>query len=216
NVEFLCLKAGPVNDNVYHLVRNLVSDNTENHQAWNLYNYILTRMKGAGVDLRFTVRALMKNPNSIPLSILNGNERLISSTYTQAVAEYMDVFKKMPDNDMVILCSAISLLHIASNAHVVRKNNLILQITSLLNVYREMRGECQETYYNIGRAWNQMNIQFAAVHYYKKALEFPAAVIDDKGTFDLRREIAYNLSRIYMRSNNYDYARYYIERYCVI
>lgn len=216
NVEFLCLKAGPVNSNVYHLIRNIVSEESNNTQAWNLYNYILTRMKGVGMDLRFTIRSLMKNPNSIPLTILNGNERLISGTYNQAVAEYITVFKKTPDNDMALLCTAICLLHLASNAHVVRKNSLIVQINCLLNAYREMRGECQETYYNIGRAWNQLNIQFAAVHYYKKALEFPPAVHDDKGTFDLRMEIAYNLSRIYMRSKNPEYARYYIEKYCVI
>ncbi|GFS05078.1 general transcription factor 3C polypeptide 3, partial [Elysia marginata] len=85
NVEFLCLKAGPVNDNVYHLARNIASEESNNPQGWNLYNYILTRMKGVGMDLRFTFRSLMKNPNSIPLSILNGNERLISGTYTQAL-----------------------------------------------------------------------------------------------------------------------------------
>ncbi|GFO07591.1 general transcription factor 3c polypeptide 3 [Plakobranchus ocellatus] len=146
NVEFLCLKAGPVNDNVYHLARNLTQ----------------------------------QNPDSIPLTILNGNERLISGTYNQAIAEYMAVFKKLPDNDMVLLCSALCLLHIACNSRVGRKNALIIQISGLLNAYREMRGECQETYYNIGRAWNQLNIQFAAVHYYKKALEFPPAIKDEE------------------------------------
>ncbi|BFZ16356.1 hypothetical protein BsWGS_19396 [Bradybaena similaris] len=215
DAEFMCLKIGPVSMNTYYLARNLILQEKDNSQAWNLYGYIFTRLRET-TDLRFAVRALMKNPNSLVLGMLNGNARIISGTYKQALAEYLNVYRHEPDNAMALLCSALCLVHIASQAYSTKKSLLILQAVCLLNAYKEMRGECQETYYNLGRAMNQLEIQYAAAHYYKKALEYPPMVTDAEGTFDLRREIAYSLSLIYLRSNNPEYAKYYIEKYCVI
>jgi len=212
--EFLCLKIGPVNQSVYNLARNLVHDEKEHNQAWNLYNYIVTKFKDIH-DLRFAMRALMKNPDSLALGILNGNARLISGSYKLALGEYLAVFRQAPDC-LAVLCCALCLLHITSQIHVARRNKLIPQVICFLNFYKEMRGECQETYYNIGRALYQINLHFAAIHYYKKALQFPPVIEDEEGTFDLTREIAFNMSQIYKKSKNYEAARYYIEKYCII
>ncbi|XP_005101510.1 general transcription factor 3C polypeptide 3 [Aplysia californica] len=212
--EFLCLKCGPVNQSVYNLARNLVGDEKEHNQAWNLFSYVVTKFKDVH-DLRFAMRALMKNPNSMALGMLNGNARLISGSYKLALGEYLSVFRQSP-HALAVLCCALCLLHITSQLHAARRNQLIPQILSLLNVYKEMRGECQEAYYNIGRALYQINLHFAAIHYYKRALQFPPMVSDQHGTFDLTREIAFNLAQIHQKSKNFEAARYYIERYCVI
>ncbi|XP_059175732.1 general transcription factor 3C polypeptide 3-like [Physella acuta] len=215
DAEFMCMKVGSVGINIYHLARNMIVEEKDNNQAWNLYNYVVTRLKEV-TDLRFATRALMKNPDSLALGMLNGNARMISGTYKQALGEYLAVFRQTPDNDMALLCSALCLVHIASQSYISRKNPLLAQVICLMNAYKEMRGECQESYYNMGRAMHQLNIIYAAVYYYKKALEFPPIVVDEQGTFDLSHEIAYNLALIYNKSNNPEMASYYIEKYCVI
>ncbi|CAL1536437.1 unnamed protein product [Lymnaea stagnalis] len=215
DAEFLCLKMCPVGMNIYHLARGLMVEEKDNPQAWNLYCYVVTRLKEV-TDLRYAVRGLMKNPNSLALGMLNGNSRLISGTYKQALGEYLSVFRRTPDNDMALLCSALCLAHIASQSFTSRKNPHIIQVICLMNAYKEMRGECQETYYNFGRILHQLNIIYAAMFYYKKALTFPPVVDDDQGTFDLSREIAYSLALIYNKSGNPDMASYYLEKYCTI
>ena len=125
--EFLCLKIGPVNQAVYNLARNLVGDHKDQNQAWNLYNYVTTRFKDAH-DLRFAMRALMKNPNSIALGMLNGNARLISGSYKLALGEYLAVFRQAP-NALAALCCALCLLHITSQIHLARRNTFIPQVS---------------------------------------------------------------------------------------
>ena len=78
---------------------------------------------------------------------------------------------------------------------------------------------------------HQLNILPAALHYYKQALELGPSIPrqekreeekegqgeeGDTNIFDLRMEIAYNISVIYRNSDNYDLARYYIDEYIVV
>ena len=62
---------------------------------------------------------------------------------------------------------------------------------------------------------HQLNLLPAALFYYKKALELGPSVENDD-IFDLKAEIAYNVSLIYQGSGNHDLARYYTEKYIVI
>lgn len=79
---------------------------------------------------------------------------------------------------------------------------------------------CQEAYYNLGRAMQQLNILPAALFYYKRGLELGPSIqgeeLDGDNIFDLRREIAYNVSIIYRNSDNHELARFYIEKYIVM
>ena len=51
-----------------------------------------------------------------------------------------------------------------------------MQACSFLNTYLHLRGRCQESYYNLGRAMHQLGLLPAALHYYKKALDLQPAV----------------------------------------
>ena len=42
---------------------------------------------------------------------------------------------------------------------------------AFLEMYMEMRGECQETYYNIGRAFHQLGLLSDAAQFYERALK---------------------------------------------
>lgn len=44
-------------------------------------------------------------------------------------------------------------------------------MTAFLNMYLQERGECSEVFYNIGRAYHQLNLLNEAKHFYTKALE---------------------------------------------
>ena len=98
------------------------------------------------------------------------------------------------------------------------------QACAFLNTYKELRGECQEVYYNLGRTMHQLNLLPAALFYYKKALNLGPSVPDEPGVgdeksnnmMDLRAEIAYNVSLIYISSGNPELARFYTEKYIVI
>lgn len=48
---------------------------------------------------------------------------------------------------------------------------------SFLWRYVELRGESQESMYNLGRALHQMGLTHLAIHYYQKALELPAKTL---------------------------------------
>jgi len=68
---------------------------------------------------------------------------------------------------------------------------------------------------------HQLNLLPAALFYYKRALELGPSVLPpdcpaDSNIFDLRREIAYNVSLIYQNSGNMELARFYIEKYIVM
>ena len=64
---------------------------------------------------------------------------------------------------------------------------------------------------------HQLNLLPAALFYYKKALELGPSVTDSSETlFDLKHEIAFNISLIYQSSGNHELARMYTEKYIVI
>ena len=42
------------------------------------------------------------------------------------------------------------------------------QASAFFDAYLRLRGDTQETYYNLGRAMHQLGILPAAIHYYEK------------------------------------------------
>ena len=62
---------------------------------------------------------------------------------------------------------------------------------------------------------HQLSLLPAALFYYKRALELGSSVPGDP-LFDLRCEVAYNISLIYQTSGNFDLARMYSEKYIII
>ena len=84
-----------------------------------------------------------------------------------------------------------------------------------MNAYAKLRGHCHETYYNLGRAMQQLSIFPAAIHYYKKVLSIEPPIQDDPN-FDLQKEAAFNLSLMYKNSGSEDLARQVRYKYIVV
>ena len=84
---------------------------------------------------------------------------------------------------------------------------------------RQLRNNRQESLYNIGRAFHQIGLNHFAVHVYEDALECgPPTVVDAvcEDSFDLRHEIAFNLSLVYRQSGNHVMANYVLFKHNVV
>ena len=74
--------------------------------------------------------------------------------------------------------------------------------------------------YNIGRAFQQIGLNHFAVHMYEDAMKCgpPTNVVDQvcEDSFDLKHEIAFNLSLIYRQSGNHRMANYVLFKHNVV
>ncbi|KAK3873926.1 hypothetical protein Pcinc_021104 [Petrolisthes cinctipes] len=194
-MEFMCLLACIYNDSsyfAYNIMRELVIKNPESNRCWNLLNLIISKADDFRHN-RFLLRLTHKHPDLVALGLLNGHNCLVAGTYKYSLAEYTQVFKQDKSNPIIPLMLGLTFTHMACQKFSGKKHSLVVQALAFLNTYVEMRGECQESMYNLGRAHHQLNLLPQAVHYYKLALECPPA----EETPDLSREIAFNLALIY-------------------
>ncbi len=217
-VEFLCLLSAFLNKDAYHAynyIRELVTkDGCKNSSLWNLFNLVI----GESDDTRhckFLMRLANKHPENAAIGLLYGNYCLLAGTYKYSLGEYMNVYKVHKD-PMVPLMLGITFIHLACQKFSSKKHSLVVQACAFLQNYAKMRGpNCQEAYYNLGRAMHQVGILPAAIHYYKKVLALRPSVEEDP-RFDLTREAAFNLSLIYKNSGSHELARTVIDKYIII
>uniref|UniRef100_A0A674D6V5 General transcription factor IIIC, polypeptide 3 n=1 Tax=Salmo trutta TaxID=8032 RepID=A0A674D6V5_SALTR len=194
------------------------------HNYRKAYDYIrLTLMENSLIlpDVRhhrFCLRLMMKNPDNHALCVLSGHNALVSGSFKHALGQYVQAFRSKPDEPLYSLCVGLTFFHMASQKFVVKRHPLILQGFSFLWRYVELRGHCQESMYNLGRALQQMGLAHLAIHYYHKALSFPPLTLEgiEADQVDLRREIAFNLSIIYQASGNTEMVRHLINTYCTV
>ncbi|XP_064477009.1 general transcription factor 3C polypeptide 3-like [Ornithodoros turicata] len=222
NVEFMSLMAHYKDPNMeehsFFLARAMVLRNPHSNKAWNLFG-LAVNMSPVMRHNRFCLRLLYKYPDNVALGLLNGHNALVSGTYKHALGEYMCLAKEHPDDPFVLLCVGLCFTHISCQKFTAKRHSLYVQAIAFMTRYLEMRGNCQESYYNVGRALHQLGLLHLAASYYKKALEEPPSltvICRDENIFDLRKEIAFNLSQIYLASKNTDLAAMYINKYCII
>ena len=217
-VEFICLQASMANNNSYfafNLMRDIVVRLPHNHRVWNLLNQVIIRADDFRHN-RFLLRLSQKYPDSLALSMLNGHNCLVAGTYKYSLAEYMKVFKGTQSDPLASLMLGLTYVHMACQKFSADKNTLVTQAWVFLNSYRELRGDCQESLFNIGRAMHQLNVLHQAIHYYELALQCPAQVSHPNDpSFDLTSTIAFNLSLLYKKGSE-TMSRYYVQKYITI
>jgi len=221
--EFLCLISSFFNGDSYHaynLVRELVIKNVNSNSIWNLFNLVIMRADDVRHN-RFLMRLMTRNPENLALGILNGHNCLVAGTYKYSLGEYMSAFKQDSDNPLVALMLGLTFCHMACQKFSAKKHSLVVQASSFLNTYKSLRGDCQEVNYNLGRAMHQLGLLPAALHYYKRGLELGPSIVGNpdsgkQNIFDLKSEIAFNVSLIYTNSGNLQLARYYTEKYITV
>uniref|UniRef100_A0A3Q3G776 General transcription factor IIIC, polypeptide 3 n=1 Tax=Labrus bergylta TaxID=56723 RepID=A0A3Q3G776_9LABR len=194
------------------------------HNHYKAYNYIRCFYISVFNTLshqrhhRFCLRLLLKHPDNHALCVLCGHNAMVSGSFKHALGQYIQAFQTRPDNPLYSLCVGLTFFHMASQKYVAKRHTLVLQGFSFLWRYVELRGECQESMYNLGRALHQMGLTHLAIHYYQKALTLPAKKMDGipDDQLDLSRDAAFNLSLIYQASGNMEMARQIINTHCII
>ncbi|KAL3311256.1 General transcription factor IIIC, polypeptide 3 [Cichlidogyrus casuarinus] len=93
-----------------------------------------------------------------------------------------------------------------------------MQTFAFLNEYRKLRGECQEVYYNLGRACQHLSLHGHAINFYKKALSMPVTgnTSEESQVLDLTYEIGYNLYQLYLSIGAKPMAYLTLQKYLVI
>ncbi|XP_020513141.2 general transcription factor 3C polypeptide 3 [Labrus bergylta] len=219
-MEFFGLSATILDHNhykAYNYIRLMLMENVDLPQLWNIFNQ-LTITSQHQRHHRFCLRLLLKHPDNHALCVLCGHNAMVSGSFKHALGQYIQAFQTRPDNPLYSLCVGLTFFHMASQKYVAKRHTLVLQGFSFLWRYVELRGECQESMYNLGRALHQMGLTHLAIHYYQKALTLPAKKMDGipDDQLDLSRDAAFNLSLIYQASGNMEMARQIINTHCII
>ncbi|XP_076638153.1 general transcription factor 3C polypeptide 3 isoform X3 [Colletes latitarsis] len=219
-IMFLCLLSCIYNNDSYHgynIVRQLIRV-CHRPNTWNLLNIIIQDAQDCRHN-RFIMRLLGREDVFSHLNILHANNCLVSGTYKYALNDYISLFKVAP-NALLALLIGVTLLQMACQKFSVNKNQLVIQAIAFLKKYCQLRGEDgkQETYYNMGRAFHQIGLLPAAVHFYKLVLnEDPGEIVKENSyLLDLKQEAAFNLHLIYLDSENFLLARMYLEKYITV
>ncbi|XP_005748128.1 general transcription factor 3C polypeptide 3 isoform X1 [Pundamilia nyererei] len=219
-LEFIGLSATILDHNyykAYNYIRLMLLENVALPQLWNIFNQ-LTITSQHQRHHRFCLRMLFKHPDNHALCVLCGHNAMVSGSFKHALGQYVQAFQTHPSNPLHSLFVGLTFFHMASQRFVAKRHTLVLQGFSFLWRYVELRGECQESMYNLGRALHQMGLTHLAMHYYQKALLLPAKQLEGipGDQVDLRREIAFNLSLIYQASGAVEKARYLLNTHCII
>uniref|UniRef100_A0A3Q4AG37 Uncharacterized protein n=1 Tax=Mola mola TaxID=94237 RepID=A0A3Q4AG37_MOLML len=217
-MEFFGLSATILDHNhykAYNYIRLMLMENVDLPQLWNIFNQ-LTITSLHQRHHRFCLRLLLKHPDSHALCVLCGHNAMVSGSFKHALGQYVQAFQTQPDNPLHSLCVGLTFFHMASQKYVAKRQALVLQGFSFLWRYLELRGECQESLYNLGRALHQLGLTHLAIHYYQAALKLPVQTLEVYDQVDLRREIAFNLSLIYQTSGNVEMARQIISTHCTV
>ncbi|KAL3984568.1 TPR repeat family protein [Acanthocheilonema viteae] len=196
-------------------------------RIFNAMNFVFCHSQNVSYH-RYIMRALARSPGNLALQMISGNNSLITGAYRHALGEYLHVWKLVPDNPLVCMLIGLTFVHMSCKKDIFSRHMVALRGLAFMNRYQQLRGDNQETYYNIGRMFHQMNILPLAMYFYGKCLkiDIPKVVVTDEATgdecaveaeeYDLRPMAAHNLALIYLASGNHYVARNLLERYCCI
>lgn len=183
--------------------------------VWNLFNV-------APIDFKlqkFLLRLAFKHSFNTHLMNVLANLTLANSNYRFALSQYESVYCLNPEDYMVCLCVAVVYLGLACQTkRSPNKNAFLTQASAFLFKYMKLRGRCQESMYNIGRAFHQLGVMHIACHCYRQVLTMEPECKLNKWSkvSDLRAEAAFNLSLIYRSSGNNELALQILNSFCTI
>ena len=172
--DYLALAACMLTRNttfLYRLIKTIIHKHPDNNQLWNVFSVVMLNIYQDFRHNKFCIRLSLKNQNSFALAFINGHNALTSGNYKVAMAEYVHVFKQDPTNVFAIFCILLGFTHLTCSKFITDKHTVVSQLGAFMGLYLRIRGECQESLYNVGRAFHQIGLAHEAIHFYKRALE---------------------------------------------
>ncbi|XP_069358536.1 general transcription factor 3C polypeptide 3 [Maniola hyperantus] len=215
DVGFYCLQACLLNNDFQNALR-FVKEYAVKYpslKTYNLLSYVINSLD-ENTHGKFLSRLFQKDYNIVKHLFL-GNNFLISGRYLVALKYFLEYHNQCRE-PLSALLIAVTILAMAAQRTVDKHHNLILQGFAYLLTYKQLRKCEQEVNYNMGRAYQMLNINNLAIEYYERALACgPIATCSKHGVIDLTQEIAYNLYVMY-KDQSPDIARRYMAKYLVI
>ena len=177
--------------------------------AWSLYSAVLGRARFKRPDERWVLRAALREPDSAPITLAVAHMCLLSRSFSMAVAEYLQLMQRHPEEPLIRLCIGAGLIQTVSSRKNPHQPHTALVGFSALSEYARLRSHEQEVEYNLGRACHQLGLLHLAVtHYARALLHTPSTSATamppppKPPAQDLTREAAHNLVRIFSCSGN--------------
>ncbi|XP_072942131.1 general transcription factor 3C polypeptide 3 [Epargyreus clarus] len=215
DIEFYCFQACLLNNdfqNAFRFIREFVQKN-QSTRTFNLLNLVINLLD-ENTHCKFLSRLFQRDHNVVR-SLFLGNNFLTSGRYLVALKYFLEYHEKFREPISAFLI-AISILVMAAQRTVDKHHHLILQGMSYMQTYKQLRRCDQESNYNMGRAYQMLNINNLAVEYYERALACGSITeCPQHGTIDLTKETAYNLYILY-KDQSPEMARKYLFKYLVI
>lgn len=215
-LEFYCLQASILNNDhikAFRFIKDFATK-LQTPVAWNLLNLTMNNLD-ENTHCKFLSRLFQKEGYNKMKCLFLGKNFLNSGRYLVALKYFLEYHNEIQE-PMTALLVAITILVMASQRTVDKHHNLVLQGVSYLLKYQSLRKCDQESYYNMGRAYQMLSINNLAVEYFEKALACNGIAYCEKhGKIDLTRETAYNLYVMY-KDNSPQIARKYLLKYLVI
>lgn len=215
-IEFYCLQACILNNDHQKAFRFIKDFSTklQTPRSWNLLNLTMNNLE-ENTHCKFLSRLFQKEGFNTVKCLFMGNNFLNSGRYLVALKYFLEYHSQCKE-PMTALLIAITILVMASQRTVDKHHNLVVQGIAYLLTYQNLRKCDQETYYNLGRAYQMLSISNLAVEYYEKALACSnIAHCEQHGDINLTKETAYNLYLMY-KDNSPQIARKYMLNYLVI
>lgn len=208
----LYIKVGKYKQAYRHL-RYAISKDVYNEIYWGLIYVFL--QKGMNHASTFMMVLLNKHPDCAPALMVLGHCSMHSGVDVLALGYYLAALKNNSKNALLNLCIGSVFLNSISRKSTSEKHQIVLNAFSFLYQYADNSKEYPiEVYYNLGRAYHQINLNTQAVYYYKKVLAYAdnPTIPED----NLIQEAAINLSRLYFDNNNEELAISILSQYVVI
>uniref|UniRef100_A0A5K3EXV1 TPR_REGION domain-containing protein n=2 Tax=Mesocestoides corti TaxID=53468 RepID=A0A5K3EXV1_MESCO len=151
-------------------LRQIEKEFSHLNQYWNLLNIASTTSRELRLT-RFLLRRIAKDRENLGAFLMSCGDCMARGSSRYSIALMADIRSRVPDNPLIALLLAVCFLNISVHKHLFSRHKTVLQCIGFLGEYRQLRGECQETYYNIARACHQCMLGHIAIPYYHKVLE---------------------------------------------
>nr|CDS31471.1 general transcription factor 3C polypeptide 3 [Hymenolepis microstoma] len=198
-------------------MRQIEKEFSHLNQYWNLLNIASTTSRELRLT-RFLLRRISKDENNLGASLMSCGDCMARGSSRYSIALMADLRARFPGDPLISLLLAVCFLNISVHKHLFSRHKTVLQCIGFLGEYRQLRGECQEVYFNIARACHQCMLGHIAIPYYEKVLEMEpiGSTEQEKRLMNLKMEAAYNLQLLYQQNRNPTMARYIMQKYMVI
>lgn len=199
----------------YSIIRDMLVHHLDNNLAWNWFTLIMQTPD----DVRHS-RFLDRYNDMKWASIIEANYCVTAGNYMPALAYFMKQYKVNESSYSAFMIGIVMLqLYNQRTLDKKKKKSVAETVSYLFLNYAKKRTQNarHEIYYNLGRMYQQLGVNYLAVQYYQKVLNYTNEIINEySDIMCLKREAAFNLHVIYRNSGNFIAARNIVMKYIEI